>query len=288
MGAPFKAGQTVYDRSGRVYQFQGMMDNSAIVCQIFEGQGWEGELDPYPSELASAMDLGSLSVEPPTAAIVAEVLKAENELKRIKDAIADATAEARNAEKQNAERLAKLKRFKALSRIEDFLEGNITHFVTRSQYGGRIKVEAFEETMHCKNDYGRFDGDIKLLSLFGRRGAYPQHGNVDGDLLWKVNQYYDGSGGGWHIVQPCLSEEEAKSIAAGWLDERWAEHRLLEDRLAKSHWLREYIDSANALGLTVPDDIIADFEAHKETAREAAIQKAKADLENLLSKQVQP
>lgn len=274
----FKAGQTVYDRSGRVYQFQGMMDDRAIVCQIFDGQGWEGEIEPYPSELASAMDVASLSAKPPTAAIVAEVLKAENELKRIKDAIVEATTEARNAEKQNADRLAKLKRFSALSRIEEFLEGKITHFVTRPQYGGRILVQTFEETMHCKNDYGLFDGDLKLLSLFGTRKYNPEHGNAKGDLLWKVNQYYDGSGSGWHIVQPCISEDEAKAVAAGWLEERWAEHRSLKDKQTRSHWLKDYIESAEKIGLTVPDDIIADFEAKKKSDAEAAIQKAKDEL----------
>jgi hypothetical protein len=274
----FEAGQTVYDRSGRVYQYQGMMDNRAIVCRIFDGAGWEGELEPYPSELAEQMDVASLSDTPPTAQIVELVLRAENELKRIKAEIAEATVEARNAEKQNADRLEKLKRFSALEQLEAFLDGEITHFATTAQYGGKIEVKTFDETMLCKDDYGRFNGEVKMLTLFGTKKSYPEHGNKNGDLLWKVNQYYDGSGSGWHIVQPCLSEDEAKAVAAQWLEDKWAEHRALEDRLKHSYWLKAYIESADKIGLPAPDDIIADFEASKKAAAEAAVQKAKDEL----------
>lgn len=281
----FEEGQTVYDRSGRVYQFAGMMGKSAIVHPMLEGEGYDGEPCPYPSELAEAKSVSDIFDNPPIPLINADVALAKQKLKELNDAIAEASAELRNAEKVNAARLEKLKRYDALSRIEDFIDGKMTHFAIRGQYSHDIKVKTFDEVMKCKNDYGRFNGDIKLLSLFGTRKDYPQHGNASNDLLWRVNQYSDGSGSGWWIVHPCMSEDEAITIAAKWLEEIWAEHRGLTDRGARAGWLRGSIESAKSLSLPAPDDIIADFDAYKTQAAQEAVDKARAELEKALAAQ---
>ena len=278
----FKKGQTVYDRSGRVYEFTGMMDGAAIVRPMLEGEDYDGNSSLYASELAEVRPVAHLCDKPPVQFINADVSLATQKLADLNAAIAEASAELKNAEKVNAARLEKLKRYDALSRIEDFIDGKMTHFAIRSQYGRSVEVKTFDEVMQCKDDYGRFQGDIKLLSLFGTRKNYPEHANKDGNLLWRVNQYYDGSGGGWHIVQPCLSEDEAREAAAGWLDGFWDEHRGLSDRETRAHWLSESIKSAEALGFEVPADIMADFNAHRERAAKAAVEKAKAELEKAM------
>ncbi|MGL5737005.1 MAG: hypothetical protein ACRCYS_19245 [Beijerinckiaceae bacterium] len=273
-----KRGSTVYDRNGRTYEYRATIDEVAIVHPIFSAGGWEGEIEAYPSELAEVLPLSSISPEPPTAKIVAEVLRAENELARLKAEIAAATTAARNAEKSNAERLAKLTKYAALSRIEDFLEGRMTHFVMWGQYSRAIEIKTFDEVMLSKNDNGRLDGDVKLLSLFGTCRSYPEHGNKDGDLLWRVNRYRDGSGT-YLNAQPCASEDEAKEIAANWLNNQWDEHRAIEDRAKNAHWLKGSIESAQAIGLAVPDDIVADFADHQKRQALAAVQKAQEALD---------
>ena len=276
-----KTGSTVYDRSGRTYEFRAAIDNMAVVHPILSAEGWEGEIEPYPSHTAEIVPLASISDKPPTAEIVADVLRAENELARLKSEIAAATTAARNAEKDNAERLAKLAKYAALSRIEDFLEGRMTHFVMWGQYSRSIEIKTFDEVMLGKDDNGRLDGDVKLLSLFGTCKSYPQHGNKDGDLLWRVNRYRDGSGP-YLNAQPCTSEDEAKEIAAKWLNNQWDEHRASEDRAKNAHWLKGSIDSAIAIGLAVPDDIAADFAESKRRAAEVAVQKAQEALDKAI------
>lgn len=276
--SPFKAGCKCYDRSGRVYEFRAAIDSMAVVHPILSAEGWEGEIEPYPSQTAEIVPLASISVKPPTAEIVAEVLRAENELARLRAEIAAATTAARNAEKENAERLAKLAKYAALSRIEDFLEGRMTHFVMWGQYSREINIKTFGEVMLSKNDYGRPDGDVKLLSLFGTCRYYPDHGNKDGNLLWRVNQYRDGSGS-WSNAQPCMSEDEAKEVAAKWLNCQWDEHRAAEDRAKNAHWLKGSIDSAQAIGLVVPDDIAADYADSQKRQALSAVQKAQEALE---------
>ncbi|MGL5734335.1 MAG: hypothetical protein ACRCYS_05665, partial [Beijerinckiaceae bacterium] len=252
--------------------------NLAVVHPMLSGEGWDGEEVPYPSERAEIVPLASLSANPPTAEIVAEVLRAENELARLKAEIAAATTEASNAEKANAERLAKLAKYAALARIEDFLEGRMTHFVMWGQYSREITIKPFDEVMLSKSDSGRLDGDVKLLSLFGTCRSHPEHGNKDGNLLWRVNQYRDGSGS-WLNAQPCLSEDEAKEVAAKWINGQWDEHRGLEDRAKGAYWLKGSIGSAQAIGLDVPDDIATDFKDFQERQARDAVQKAQEALD---------
>jgi hypothetical protein len=90
----------------------------------------------------------------------------------------------------------KFKRWRALNRIEDFIDKKITHLAVFGY--GAPKVATFDEAMR-DFEYGRFSNDIKLLCLFGKS---------NGDLEWRVNQYYDGSGS-WKEVIPCQSEAEA-------------------------------------------------------------------------------
>lgn len=285
MSDQFKKGQTVFDRNGRTYEFAGMMAETAIVHPIYEASGWEGETEFYSSELAQPMHLSALSAKPPVQSVNAELTKAQADLAEIKVKIREAETHLREAEKGNIERLTKLKRYSALSRVEDFIEGRMTHFAIRTQYGRGVEVKTFDEVMQCKDDYGRFNGEIKLLSLFGTSKNRSDHGNKGGDLLWKVNLYYDGSGGSVHIVQPCLSEDEAIQIASGWLETMWAERRALTDRIAGAHWLKDTIDSAEKIGLTVPDDILADYAEAKEIAARRAVEKAQEELDKALKAQ---
>lgn len=278
MSAAFTAGQTVYDRSGRVFEFAGMMGDSAIVHPMYEASGWEGETETYPSELAERKALHEISAKPPTQAINADVSLASEKLAELNASIAAAAANLRETERSHKARMETLKRYSALSRIEDFIEGRMTHFVCRTQYGRGVEVKTFDEMMKAKDDYGRFNGDIKLLSLFGVCGSYAGHGNIKKDLLWRVNHYYDGSGSGSHQVQPCISEDEAKGIAANWLDGIWVEHRGLTDRATRWHWLKDAIDSAKSLGFAVPADIQKDFDEGKERAARVAVEKAEAEL----------
>ncbi|MGL5735425.1 MAG: hypothetical protein ACRCYS_11215, partial [Beijerinckiaceae bacterium] len=161
---------------------------------------------------------------------------------------------------------------------EDFLEGRMTHFVLWGQYDRAIKIETFDEVMMSKNDNGGLNGDVKLLSLFGTCRSYPEHGNKDGNLLWRVNQYRDGSGS-WKHAHPCTSEDEAKDVAAKWLNGQWDEHRAVEDRAKNAHWLKGSIASAQAIGLAVPDDIAADFADSQARQAQAAVQKAQEALD---------
>lgn len=93
-----------------------------------------------------------------------------------------------------------------LDTLWDFIEGNITHVVIESYDG--LEIAPIENGLAVMSDSYSYHGqavpeDIKLISLFGKS---------NGDLEWRINKWYDGSGG-WRTFVPVRSFEEARAAA---------------------------------------------------------------------------
>ena len=91
-------------------------------------------------------------------------------------------------------KLEKYKQYQQLNRLDDFLDGEITHIVFLNY---QIKIEEWGSK------------DLKLITLFG---------DSNGDLQWYVNSYRDGSGSNNHIV-PCCSYTEAIAVIQKHIDD---------------------------------------------------------------------
>ncbi len=100
------------------------------------------------------------------------------------------------AEEDVKKQMAKIKQYQALKRIENFIEGKITHYVVATKW--KLDLLSFEDTK-AKEDWNYRQPGFKLLTLFGKTG---------GDLEWGLNEYKDGSGCNYTII-PCCSYEEA-------------------------------------------------------------------------------
>lgn len=79
-----------------------------------------------------------------------------------------------------------------------FLSGEITHVAVLSY--STYEIVSFMDMIKTDKDE-RYDGGLKLLTLFGRN---------DGSFGWRVNRYSDGSGGDKEIL-PCVSYEDARA-----------------------------------------------------------------------------
>lgn len=112
-----------------------------------------------------------------------------NGLKQEKKQLED---EINDSQNQHKARLEKFRKYKQLEMLEQFIDGKITHYV---EFGYRIKISEFKEAM--EDDDRR--PELKLLSLFGQ---------TNGDLLWQLNRYRDGSGI-YTQVYPCVSYDHA-------------------------------------------------------------------------------
>jgi len=96
-------------------------------------------------------------------------------------------------------KVAELSSEKSFRTLANFLSGKIKYLVTGREYGC-IKIQEWD-SFAKSNEYG-----MKLISLFGK-------GN--GDLLFKIHSYSDGSGS-TEIIYPFCEYQEAVEFARNW------------------------------------------------------------------------
>lgn len=245
----FAAGDVVYDRSGTKYEFAEELSGSrALVRQILTVDCWDGE-EEYPADSPDIVSLSTIFAKAPTAVIDADVQAASIRLAEVREALANAESDLNAKQREVLARLEKLQAYDGLERIEDWLDGKITHFVIRSGYGSnKVQVKTADETLQCE-DRGRFNGEMKLLCLFGTTNRY--HAPPRPSVEWRLNNYYDGSGS-WTGVYPATSEADARKIAHGMLKEIFDAY--FAEEKPQTYRLAEAIESAEQLGYPVPQD----------------------------------
>lgn len=270
-----EVGQAVYDRSGLKYEFVEQLSNGrALVRPILTVMTYEGDEGEAPADAVEMMSIAQISTEKPIQSIDAEVAAAAARLAEIKRQIRDAEIDLRGQEKTILTRVEKLKAFNGLERVEEFLDGKITHFVIRKSYYNEIEVKTFEELALGKHDNGRLDGTVKLLCLFGKTDSY--HAKKP-SVEWRLNHYYDGSGS-WTTCQPATSEEEAKAIATQWVEADFAAYLALPETEKKPWTMDGSAKSARALGIAVPEEIAKGLADHKTEALRKNVETAEAAL----------
>ena len=173
--------------------------------------------------------------EMPTAKYHKEIGALTETINKLNEAHRKASDSLREVEAEHKERMKKFKRYEALQRLEDFIDGKITHYAILNTY--RPEIVKFEDS---KSEYSR--DSLKLLTLFG---------DTKGNLEWYLNTYCDGSGGN-QIVMPCQSEEEAKRAIADYL------YKYCTEEKGNKEWLpsMEAINKAQSYGATIPDGLI--------------------------------
>ncbi|WP_105430179.1 hypothetical protein [Neorhizobium sp. T6_25] len=262
MAENFELGETYFTAAGeKVYLDAITTDGKFVVSQIMR---FEDHYDSFYEDVGPSKLVDKIFQAAPVAVIDERFIAAQTKLSDIENQYQARFAEIVKAERQIKDRLAKLKKYEGLDRLEDFIDGNITHLVLVDEDYKIVGLERLDEM-----EYGRKRG-MKLVTLFGASG---------GDLVWRVNQYSDGSGSGsWEII-PCASEEEAVAKRA----ERIL--RDVQDSFAafapdRPYWLLRRVEKAIEFDITVPDSIMARYKECKKlelATAEANARKAVAD-----------
>jgi hypothetical protein len=187
--------------------------------------------------------------EPPVGKRFARIAELDEQIRQAHAALTGIKAETREANKERDALLGRLKQNNALKRIDDFLAGNLTHFVLHGE--SYVKVLPTAEALKNGNGDNRdgYDRSLKLVSLFG---------DTKGDLEWRINEYRDGSGSSWKSAVPFTSEEEATAFAVELMSKK------LNDPETKLYHARLLIPYANKLGVNVPARITAAINAEDE------------------------
>lgn len=215
----FREGQVVYNRLGRLAEYVTPLTNGyhAVRPMVFDeemGEDMPGVLDEWPTVFGSR----------PVGIYDDQVERAKKQLKQLQDDIQEAYEERSAVAKENDRWRKKFMTIRAVSRIEDCIDGKISHYVKHSNGYPEI-VTLADSTRSPEKD------TFKLLSLMGR---------TNGDLEWRLYSYSNESGGS-SIVHPCMSIEEAEAVRKEMFDgmvSTWEkDHRIYPFTYKKPAWV---------------------------------------------------
>jgi hypothetical protein len=153
-----------------------------------------------------------------------------------------------------------------LETLRSFLAGEITHFFCTTSYNPRIVTwdEVYQLASHY--DDNKVEA-IKLVSLYGRS---------NGDLSYRLHAYHDGSGG-WDVVHPCKSYEEALKYAQDFLNNEAILYFEGKRHLDIIKWQK-------IKGIVMPEEALQKYEENAEYNRQCRITKLEEELAKLKAK----
>jgi hypothetical protein len=275
MNTPIQAEQIVYDIKGR--EALAVMPHPSsvgwLVQPIYESPRHPDE--PPSSELGPITHWPQVYPEPPVEKLHEKIRELDAQLAEKRAALREVEQTRRDiaateaADKKRMEALGK--RSEALTRIEDFLDGKITHFVNthsydwQDDYGKGITITKASDEK-CGDD--KYSRDLKLLVLLGRS---------KGDIAWGLHRYSDGSSSGYSWVYPCCSLEEAQETAKRLTlrqIEKWQ-----QDPAKNTALVDAIIGNGRAFDVEVPTEILAAKAEQAKKRKLEALEKARVAYE---------
>lgn len=258
----FKAGQEIYLTDGRLARYVAAYENNQhIVCPLVEDEN-DVIYEEEPRTVSTVFKTA------PSGLYNKEIKQAQKDLGDLQKRAIEASKTLHEAEDAKRRQTAVFARVAALQRLEDFIEGRITH-VLMGNYGG-LNLQTLGEAIASTED--RWSKKFKLVSLYG---------NSNGDLQWRVNYYSDGSGSGNVTLVPFLSRESAVEYAVGLCNRAIKEWREKTHR-QPTYWEMDVnvwsaVEFLEKEGLPVPEDVrAAQWAIHLEAAQKERDKLAKA------------
>lgn len=198
----------------------------------------------------------------PLPLFVNEVKECQAELDSLSKKLSSIRKEIREATEERSRILNKLKQVPALRRIEDFIDGKITHVVSESY--GRVEMIPIKELV-CESDqyYKQKPPKLKLITMFG---------NGDGSLSFGVNKYKDGSGSDCEAVL-CCSEQDAIEAATELIKAS------LDKDIGNGYWLESAIESAKRIGIDIEPRYVEMYRDIKSRVAKENLDRAKVEFE---------
>lgn len=252
----FEAGQEYFTRKGERIELVAKTQDGKFVClRMVALEGWNGETEYTTGDLTVE---GELFTKPPRRVVDAEIEAARATLEDLRKQSLEARREVTEAERDIQTRLKALEKYKGLERLEQFINGQITHFVEPGYH--KYDIWPLE---HYEDEYDK--KGVPLISLYG---------NSKGDLSFRVNHYRDGSGSSWREIIPCASMEEASEKRATRITEDMhASYEAYKEKKAGGFY--STVKAALKYGVPVPDEMLAIF----KDIDAANLAKQRADLE---------
>lgn len=254
----FNKGDICYTLDGREVEYIASLGTGYAVREI--GEGDEGQ-----QYFGNVIEVREVFQNPPQEKYNKEIDELKKQIDTLRAAKRQFEDERRASQESEKERKDRLMKHAALTRIDDFLAGKMTHLAMQDWRGWRV-MSLKDALAYKESDYDRVPTGIKLVTLFGK---------TNGDLQWQLHAYKDG-GTNPNKVEFFFSEEEARKFVKGRLDIAYDLYR--KDN---KEWRNAESAAQNAfsIGFEVPEDIEAIVKTITISSLTAARNKAKSDYE---------
>lgn len=260
----FEIGETYFTKQGEKVCLDAItQDGKFVVSQIMQYVNYH---DDFYEDVGPSKVVDKIFSQAPVAILDERFKEAQARLDAINAEHDKRFAEITTAERDIKNRLAKLKKYQGLELLEDFIDGTITHVVyANGENSTDLTVKPLSRVLEKGSSSGYNDRDLRLLSLFGRS---------NGDLTWKVNQYYDGSGYSSGTIFPCRSEEDGQEVIRRIHQQRVDEQFAHLDP-ARPYWFLTYYEKALSVGLEQRPEVTAKYQELKRVNLQEAEKKAR-------------
>lgn len=254
-------GETIWLENGQECTYLGVAGDGHIVepCLVLE--------DADEPAVGEQMLVRKVYSSSPRYKFHNDIEKAEAKLLALRQETRDAHEKHKNIEALKTDTLKSLVEVEALRRIQDFIDGKITHFLGTT-WGARLIT--FEEAMQSRDEYDCRPSPLKLLCLFG---------DSKGVLSWKINTYRDGSGS-WKVWQPFTSYKDAKTALSEYAAEIFSTC-LAGDRVS---YLDELVKECGKHGVQVPRPVMDKLESVRRKGVRDRIEKHESEIAELREK----
>lgn len=233
----FEIGDDFYTAAGAKVRLEAVTtDGKFVVAKLLR---YEDHYDSFYEDFGPAEIVDKLFEKPPVEVVDEQIAAKLAELAEIEERHSKAFMEINSVERTAKARLDKFKKFAGLELLEDFIDKKITHFVQApDDTSFDFKIVSFDDVIKSKDRYAN-GAELRLVTLFGRS---------NGDLQWRVDQYYDGSGGSRQCIWPCRDEQHAKDTIVAIICARLAEsfQNVTPDR---SYWYLLTYEAAIKYGI---------------------------------------
>lgn len=249
MPTKFEPGDIAYTVTGRkvvVSHEDSIFPSQYHVFPIEKREDEEGNMVETPNPQRKQL-AGALYKTPIVDVVAQEVVQLHEKRHRLRQEV----NELYDAKVQAEEALNRVEQYTGLQHLVDYIQGRITYFVTTGGSAARLyDIHSFDEFMQYTELYGRARG-IKLLTLYG---------DSNGDLLWGVNRYSDGSGSTTHVI-PCLGYDEAINC--------------LRDKILEAlegnenvHQYLQLVEKARTYDISLPELVMAHYHSLNKIRQE--------------------
>lgn len=230
---------------------------------------YSDEYSEYEEVAEQIIEVQRIHDKPPVKKYSDEIERAKADLVALKDEkqeVARVLAETKN---DHAELLKRAETDEAVKYVFDFIDGKITHFISKDYR--RYRILTLEEALIDDSDYHK---DIRLLTLSGKQGH-------QGIITWEMNRYRDGSGSNSR-VWPFRSYDEAfaelQRILTVEADEVVTKYQ--------QYQAEQIAESAKACGIKLSSEFMALHLDQKMKAKQQRVEKMRADLAKVEAEEI--